>query len=166
MMSSSRVTRPMRSVRSASLTKKSAIARPIPILTMCCFRTALSGLQKEFHLDASKLYDIVVFEGVWRGADLGAVDRRALVAFDVGDEVALRAARQHSDLDARFAERGERLGELELLARVPAGEQLDRAQRLGARLGRGRACWRGLGGCVLVGDTGRLRARSCRLHCG
>ena len=90
----------------------------------------------------------------------------------MGDEVALRAARQHRDLHAGLAERGERLGELELLAGVGAREELDRAERLAAGLRPARArrrCarWRGAAGdrrwrrlpalAVLVGDAGGLR---------
>src|SRR5436190_9800658 len=107
-----------------------------------------------------------------RGADLLAVDRRTLCAFDVRDEVALRPTREHGDLHAGLAERGEGLGELELLARIAAREKLDRPERLpglcwgrcgcgrrgcGCRRRRGcrrRGCWRrcDLGTCVLVGD--------------
>src|SRR5215216_5508660 len=98
MMSSRRVTNPMRSPRSASPTKNRAIARPSPILAMCCFGAALSSLQEKFHLDASQFDDIVVFEGMGRGADLRAIDGRALLPFDVRDEVALRAPREDGDL--------------------------------------------------------------------
>src|SRR5438128_4805548 len=168
MMLSSWVMKPMRSVRSASPTKNSVIARPRAILTMCCLKSALSGLQEEFHLDAGQFDDVVVLEGMGRGADFLTVDAGTLRAFDVGDEVALRPAREHRDLHAGLAERGERLGELELPAGVAAGEQLDRAERLAARLG-GRRCRRrggrsGVGGSILVRDTCRRCAGPCRLH--
>src|SRR5688500_8742284 len=95
--------------------KNSVIARPIAILAICCFR---SGLQKKFHLHAGQFDHVVVLERVRRGADLLAVDRRPVGALDVRDEVALRPAREHRDLHAGLAERGERLGKLELLAGV------------------------------------------------
>src|SRR5260221_10637943 len=135
---------------------------------MCCLRSALSGLQEEFHLDAGQFDDVVVLEGVRRGADFLAVDRRTVRALDVGDEIALRAARQHRDLHARLAERGEWFGELELPAGVAAGQELNGAQRLATRLGgRGRGGHRGgcsLGGSILVGKSGGGRpfARSLK----
>src|SRR5918995_4267611 len=117
----------------ACATKNSVIARPSAILRL--------DLEEELHLDAGQFDDVVVLQGMRRGADLRAVDRRARGALDVGNEVALRAPREHRDLHAGLAERGEWLGELELPAGVRAGEQLDRAQGLAARLGgrrRGR----------------------------
>src|SRR3954470_2991625 len=138
MMLSSWVTKPMRSMRSASPTKNSTIARPSPILTRCCFRTALSGLQEEFHLDAGQFDDVVVLQRVRCRTDFLAVDGGALHAFDVGDEVALRAARQHRNLHAGLAERGERLGELELLAGISARKELDGAEGLPGGSGCGR----------------------------
>src|SRR5438477_8965121 len=136
------------------------------------YSVGLSGLQEEFHLDAGKFDDVVVLERVGRGADLLAVDGGALLAFDVGDEIALRPAGEDSHLHTRLAERGERLGELELLARVAARQELDRAERLtalrhpGHGLGSsGRRA--GLPGLrILVGDAGRRRACRGRLHCG
>src|SRR5882762_7619793 len=174
MMLSSWVTKPMRSLRSASPTKNSVIARPRTILTTCCLRSALSGLQEEFHLDAGQFDDVVVLEGMGRGADFLAVDGGTLRAFDVGDEVALRPAGEHRDLHAGLAERSEGLGELELPAGVAAGQELDRAEGLPPRLrrrcrsGRSRGCGRrgGLGARILVGDTGRRCAGRCRLHRG
>src|SRR5580765_6712030 len=145
--------------------KNSVIARPTAIRTMCCFRGAseLLGLQEKFHLDAGELDHVVILERVRGGADLLAVHLGTLVAFDMGDEVALRPPRQHRDLNTGLAERGERLGELELLAGIPTGEQLDRAERLATRLrrwrcGRSRSrrgCSRSSGGSlgrILVGD--------------
>src|SRR3989442_9092027 len=174
MMLSSWVTKPMRSVRSASPTKNSEIERGRGMLKMCCLRSALSGIQEEFHLDAGQFDDVVVLEGMGRGADYLTVDAGTLRAFDVGDEVALRPAREHRDLHAGLAERGERLGELELPAGVAAGEQLDGAEGLSARLGRGRRSrgsrrhrrGGGLGACVLVGDPGGRCARRGSLHRG
>ena len=81
----------------------------------------------------------MILEGVGRGADFLAVDRGPLVAFHMGDEIALRAPGENSDLHTGLAKRGERLGELELFAGVAAGEELDRSERL-ARL---RRCSRG-----------------------
>src|SRR5207253_7432316 len=98
---------------------------------------ATSRLKEEFHLDAGQFDDVVVLERMGCGADFLAVDGGTLRAFDVGDEVALGPPRQDGDLHTRLAERGERLGELELLAGVTAGEKLNRAERLASRLGRG-----------------------------
>src|SRR3989449_10208913 len=95
-------------------TKNSMIARPIAIRTRCCFRA--SGLEEEFHLDAGELDDVVVLERVRRRPDLLAVHVGTVGALDVSDEIPLRPPREHGDLNARLAERGERLGELELLA--------------------------------------------------
>src|SRR5512138_2352929 len=97
----------------ALATNNSATASPTAILAKCCFRGAaeLLGLQEEFHLDAGELDHVVILERVRRGADLLAIHFRPLVAFDVRDEVALRPARQHRDLHAGLAERGERLRE-------------------------------------------------------
>jgi len=53
-----------------------------------------SGFGHERHLDASKLHDVAVLEGVGLGTDGGPVDDGELVlltiAFDVGEEVTLR----------------------------------------------------------------------------
>src|SRR5919108_43287 len=122
---SSWVTKPTRYRPSACPTRKSTIARPSPILTRCCLSVGLSGLQEEFHLDAGQFDDVVVLERVGRGADFLAVDRGPLVAFHMGDEIALRPPGEHRHLHAGFAERGERLGELELLAGVAARKELD-----------------------------------------
>ena len=128
------------------------IARPTTILTMCCFRTALR-LQEEFHLDAGELDHVVILERVRCCADLLAVDLRARRALDVGDEVALRPARQDRHLHARLAERGEWFGEFQFLAGIAARKQLDRAERLtglpcrrrrdctGSRSGGRCGCW-------------------------
>ena len=125
---------------------------------------ATSGLEEKFHLDAGELDHVVILERVRGGTDLLAVHLGALVAFDMGDEVALRPARQHRHLHPGLAERGERLVQLELLAGVAAREQLDRAERLAAGLGRsGR---RGSGFRVLVGHAGGLGARARGLHGG
>src|SRR5438067_11882535 len=126
MMLSRRVTKPLRSSRNASPTKKSTIARPRAILTMCCLSVGLSGLQEEFHLDAGQFDDVVILERMGRSADFLAVDARPLVAFHMSDEIALRPPRQHRHLDAGLAERGEGLGELELLAGVATRTELDR----------------------------------------
>src|ERR671939_1769839 len=96
---------------SAYPTKNPTIARPSPILARCCLSVGLSGLQEEFHLDAGQFDDVVVLERVGRGADLLAVDRGALVAFDVGDEITLRPASEDRHLHAGLPERGEGLSE-------------------------------------------------------
>src|SRR5262252_6164496 len=98
------------------MTKNSVIATPSAMRTMCCFmrppavdlrrrlggprrrellrETPRSSLQEEFHLHAGELDHVVILERGRRRTDLLAVYRRARRAFDVGDEVALRAARQ------------------------------------------------------------------------
>src|SRR5436853_7320736 len=139
MMLSRRVTKPLRSSRNASPTKKSTIARPRAILTMCCLSVGLSGLQEEFHLDAGQFDDVVVLERMGRRADFLAVHRGAARAFDMRDEVSLGTPREHGDLDARLAERREGLGQLELLAGVAPGEKLDRTEGL-SRFSRRRLC--------------------------
>src|SRR6202165_6150612 len=126
--------------------KSSASGRPRAILTMCFFgwpAVLALCLQEEFHLHAGTLDYIVILERVRGRADLLTVDRGPVGAFHVGDEVALRPAGQHCHPDPGLAERGERLGELELLAGVGAGEQLDRAERLRRLGGGGRG-----GGCA------------------
>src|SRR6185312_2630958 len=115
--------------------KKSVMAMPARIRTRRCFtqssgartRRRPSTLVEKLHLDARDLHEIVIFQRVRRRADGLAVDGGALRALHVGDEVPLRPARQHRDLHARLAERGEGLGELELLAGVAARKKLDRA---------------------------------------
>src|SRR6185295_18507801 len=133
-MLSSWRTKPMGYCSAALAMKNSVIARPTAIRTVCCFRGAseLLGLQEEFHLDAGQLDHVVILERVRGGTDLLAVHLGTLVAFDMGDEVALRPARQHRHLYPGLAEGGQRLGQLELLAGVRAGEELDRAERLAA----------------------------------
>src|SRR6266850_1479564 len=122
--------------------KNSVIARPMAMRTMCCFMLPPadgrgrrggsrpgSAFEEEFHLHAGELDDVVVLERSRRRSDLLAVDRWAVRAFDVRDEVALRPAREHRYLHARLAEGGEGFVELELLAGVAARKQLDRAER-------------------------------------
>src|SRR5204863_9214028 len=82
---------------------------------------ATSSLEEEFHLNAGQFDDVVVLERMRRRTDFLAVDGGTLRAFDVGDEVALGPPSQHRNLNAGLAERGERFGELELLAGVAAG---------------------------------------------
>src|SRR5207244_4086992 len=139
--------------------KNSVIASPIAIRTRCCFRA--SGLEEEFHLHAGELDDVVVLERVRRRPDLLAVHVGAVGALDVSDEIPLRAAGEHRDLYAGLAERGERLGELELLAGVGARQELDRAERLPGGLGRGR---HRLGGVLDIGDAGGGGRRRRLLH--
>src|SRR5918993_4956813 len=93
-------------------TKNSVIARPSAILR--------SGLEEELHFYACKLNDVVVLQRMRRGADRLAVDRRAVGALDVGDEVARRAPGEDSNLHAGLAERGQRLDEFELPAGIGA----------------------------------------------
>src|SRR5262245_10743246 len=133
--------------------KKAVIARPTAILTTCWGKRDLrSALQEKLHLDARELDDVMVLERMRRGADRMAVDRRPARAFNMRNEVDLRESRKQRYLNAGLAERGERLGELELPAGACAREQLDRAQRLAwagercsGRRGRrgGRRCRRG-----------------------
>src|SRR3954470_3682999 len=115
----------------AWITKNKVIAMPIAMRTMCCFNgppagglrrrsewprrkgvlrgTPPSSLQEEFHLHAGELDDVVILERGRRWADLLPVHRGPRRALDVRDEVALRPARQHCDLHAGLAKRGERL---------------------------------------------------------
>src|SRR3954463_6194206 len=116
--------------------KKSVIAMPIAIRTMCCFK-GRSALEEKLHLHAGELDHVVILERRGSRTDLLAVHRGAIRPFHVSDEVSLRTAGQHCHLHPGLAERGERLGELELLAGVAAREELDGAERLAARLGRG-----------------------------
>src|SRR3954468_12712860 len=144
----------------AWITKNNVIAMPIAMRTMCCFKrppagrlrrrlkwprrkgvlrgTPPSSLQEEFHLHAGEFDDVVILERSRRRSDLLPVHRGPGRALNVGDEVALRPAGEHRVLHARLAEGGERLVELELLAGVAAGEQLDRPERL-CRLRRRRS---------------------------
>src|SRR5258706_3296063 len=103
--------------------KNSVMASPARIRTRYGFTQSSGGparpedptasaLVEELHLDARDLDQVVVLERVRRGADRLAVDGGALRAFHVGDEIALRPAREHSHLHARLAQGGERLGEL------------------------------------------------------
>src|SRR3954454_10359467 len=113
MMLSSWVMNPTWYRRAACPMKNSVIAMPIAIRTMCCFtlprarraceraaEALRSSLEEEFHLHAGELDDIVILERMRSGADLLAVHLGAVGPFDVSDEIALRAARQHRDLDA------------------------------------------------------------------
>src|ERR687888_556766 len=157
------------SARLLSSMSKITIARPSPILTKCCLSVGLSGLQEEFHLDASQFDDVVVLEGVGRGANFLAVDRGPLVAFHMGDEIALRAPGEDGDLHAGLAERGEGFCELELLAGVAAREKLDRPERLDGLGGcrRARRAWRAARrgrARVLVGNACRSGRPARRLH--
>src|SRR5215218_7841657 len=98
------------------------MARPSAIRTRCCLNwcrrvggeSPRSDLDEEFHLHAGQLDQIVVLERMRSGADCIAVDRRMHGTLDVGNEVALRAPGQDGNLNARFPERSERLGQLEL----------------------------------------------------
>src|SRR3954452_9368177 len=96
---------PARCFWRACATKNSTIARPIAIRARCRLRA--SSLEEEFHLDAGELDDVVVLEPMGRRADLLAVHVGPRRALDVGDEVALRPARQDRHLLPGLAERGE-----------------------------------------------------------
>ena len=96
---------------------------------MCCFslpppgwplKTRGSGLQEEFHLHPGKFDHVMVIQRVRLGVEGLAVYDRKACALYVGDEKALRPTRDDGHLDAGFAERRERLGEIELLARIAA----------------------------------------------
>src|SRR2546425_13341141 len=102
---------------------------------MCCFslpppgrplKTRGSGLQEEFHLDPGKFDHVMVIQRVRLCVEGLAVYDRKACALYVGDEKALRPTRDDGHLDAGFAERRERLGELELLAGVRTREKLQR----------------------------------------
>src|SRR6185295_17033721 len=107
--------------------KNRLIAKPIRIRARCCFSQTSGGtagtvppirpsaLEEKLHLDAGDLHQVMVLQRVRRAANCLAVDSRALGTLDMGDEVSLRTARQHGDLHAGLAERGERLCEFELL---------------------------------------------------
>src|SRR5258706_5305439 len=122
--------------------KNKVIAKPIRIRARCffsqsCVGTAgpvpparTSALEEKLHLDAGDFDQVMVLERMRRAADWLTVDRRALGALDVRNEVTLRTARQHRDLHAGLAERGQRLCELEFLAGIAARQQLDCAERL------------------------------------
>src|SRR3954465_1304576 len=97
----------------ACATNNSTIARPIAIRARC--RLRVSSLEEEFHLDAGELDDVVVLEPMGRRTDLLAVHAGPRRTLDVGDEIALRPAREDRHLHAGLAECGERLAELELL---------------------------------------------------
>src|SRR5690606_13330128 len=62
------------------------------------------------------------------GVDGLAIDERKAGALDMGDEVAVRPAGDHRDLAARLAERGQRLGELQLPPGIGTAEHLDDPQ--------------------------------------
>src|SRR5947199_9075209 len=102
---------------------------------MCCFslpppgrplKTRGSGLEEEFHLDPGKFDHVMVIQRVRLGVEALAVYDRKACALYVGDEKALRPTRDDGHLDAGFAERRERRGEIELLARVRAREEPQR----------------------------------------
>src|SRR5437867_10431865 len=120
---------------------------------MCCFslpppgrplKTRGSGLEEEFHLDPGKFDHVMVIQRVRLGVEgLAVYDRKARSLY-VRDEKALRPTRDDGHLDAGFAERRERLGEIELLAGVDSRKKLQRGiflrrgRRLGWRDGRSR----------------------------
>src|SRR5258708_11850408 len=86
----------------------------------------------------------MVVQGVrLRVEGLAVYDRKARSLY-VGDEKALGPTRDDGNLDTGFAERRERLGEIELLAGVDSREKLQRGiflrrgRRLGWRDGRSR----------------------------
>src|SRR5438309_4538474 len=131
----------------------STTSRPSAIRTMCCFslpppgrppKTRSSSLQEEFHLDPGKFDHVMVIQRMRLGVEGLAVYDWKAYALYVGDEKALRPTRDDGHLDAGFAERRERLGEIELLAGVRTREKLQRGiflrrgRRLGWRNGRGR----------------------------
>src|SRR5271170_2328672 len=62
------------------------------------------------------------------GIERLAIDNRKIGALDMGDEMAVRTARNDRDLHARFTQRGQVLGQLEFLTRIRSGQNLDRRQ--------------------------------------
>src|SRR5688572_4699716 len=104
MMLSSWVMKPTWYKRAACPMKKSVIAIPIAIRTMCCFRK--SGLEEEFHLHAGELDHVVILERVRRRADHLPVHVGAVGALHMRDEVALRPPGEHGDLHAGLAQGG------------------------------------------------------------
>ena len=82
---------------------------------------------EETHFDASQLYDVVVVELPGLRTDGLPVDERVvtfLATLDVDDEIALCTTRYRRNLDAGAAERGQRLGKLQLAARKSAAQDL------------------------------------------
>src|SRR5712692_9033158 len=111
-------------------------------------KTRGSGLEEEFHLDPGKFDHVMVVQRVRLGVEGLAVHDRKACALYVGDEKALGTTRDDGHLDTGFAERRERLGEIELLAGIGPGEKLQRGifLRRGRRLGgRDRCARRTLG---------------------
>src|SRR5882672_3896591 len=104
----------------------SVTMRPSAMRTMCCFRHPPllrvcgpgSRLDEEFHLNPGQLDDVVIVQSVGLGVQGLAVQHGKARTLDVGDEEPLRAARDDRHLHSRLAERRERLGQVELLARV------------------------------------------------
>src|SRR5947207_16001497 len=95
--------------------KKRQIASPSAIRTICCFtRPRPSALEEEFHLHAGQFDHVVILQRVRRVADRLAVYGGLLRAFDVRDEVAMRAACEHRDLHAGLPERRQRLLDAQL----------------------------------------------------
>src|SRR6476661_7961296 len=93
-----------------------------------------------------------------------AINDWKLGAFDVGNEITLRAARDHRDLYSRFAERGEIFSQLELLTGGGSRENLHRRyffRRLGGEP-RDHALWSTLGRCRRGID---LRIAKASRHC-
>ena len=86
------------------------------------------------------------------GVDGLAIDHRELRTFDVGEELAVRPPGHHRNLDARLAERGQGLGQLQFATGVGSVEDLYRGNPCCRRGGRGRnrrrcGCYRGRNRC-------------------
>ena len=85
---------------------------------------------EEPHLHARQLDHVVVDQAAGLGADRRAIDQRIVVGpvgLDVHDVEAVGAARDGGDLHARAAQRGQRLGQLQLAAGECAGQHLQLA---------------------------------------
>src|SRR5688572_24263609 len=86
-------------------------------------------LDEELHLHAGQLDHVVIVELTRLRVEHLAVHHREVRAFDVGNEVALRTPRDHGYLQARLAQRGQVLGELDFFAGAGAGQYLQRRER-------------------------------------
>ena len=112
---------------------------------------AASALQEELHLDAGQFDDVVVVEldGPAASSVLPLTTGK-FVALDMGDEVAVRPARDHRHLHAGLAQRGQGLGQFQLLAGIGAG-------RSGSASGSAA-------GCRMPRQVRLRRRRQCRMR--
>src|SRR5258708_5482707 len=135
-----------------------------------------SRLVEKLHLDARDLDQVVVAQRARLGAERGAVQGRVGRALYVGDEVAVGALGDDRHLQARLADRGEVLGEVQGAPGGGPGEHLDRGlaqrrragggARCGARRGRRRRGRSRGGGRRRRWRRGRMRGGRCRRRSG